>query len=150
MFTRILVPVDGSESSERAVATASDLALKYGAQLTVLHVMEEIGSSRIPPDLENYVQMEHVDVSERTLLEGVARQIVGRAATQAREAKVAKVGQEILVGNPGKTIVDFAAGNAIDLIVMGRRGLGRVAELLSGSVSHRVSQLCRCACLTVR
>lgn len=150
MFTRILVPVDGSDSSYRALAAASDLAAKYGAELTVLHVMEEIGSSRIPPELETYAQMEHVDISERTLLEGVAKQIVGRAATQAREAKVATVRQEILVGNPGKAIVDYAGANAIDLIVMGRRGLGRVAELLVGSVSHRVSQLCPCACLTVR
>lgn len=150
MLKKILVPVDGSDSSYGALDLASDLAAKYGAELQVLHVMEEIGSSRIPPDLEQYVEMEHVDVSERTLLEGVAKEIVSRAATRAREAKVAKVSQEIRLGNPGRVIAEQAQQIGADVIVMGRRGLGRAGELFLGSVSHRVSQLSDCPCLTVK
>ena len=150
MLKTILVPVDGSDSSNRALDVACDLAVKYGAEVKVLHVMEEIGSSRVPAELERYVEMEHVDVSERTLLEGVAREIVARAATHAHEAKVAKVDQEIRIGNPGQAVVDYAREVGADLIVMGRRGLGRVSELFVGSVSHRVSQLSACHCLTVR
>lgn len=150
MLKTILVPVDGSDSSNRALDLACDLAVKYGAELKVLHVMEEIGSSRIPPDLERYVEMEHVDVSERSMLEGVAKQIVSRAATRAREAKVAKVSEEIRLGNPGRVIVDYARQTGTDLVVMGRRGLGLVSELFLGSVSHSVSQHCDCHCLTVK
>ncbi len=150
MFEKILVPTDGSEHAARAVAMASDLAVKYEAELTLLHVMEEIGTCRIPTELENYARIEHVDVSERDMLTTVAKQVVGRAATKAREAGVKTVREEIDAGSPGATIVDHACKHGTDLIVMGRRGLGRVADLFMGSVSHRVTQLADCACLTVK
>lgn len=150
MFAKILVPTDGSEHAARAVAVASDLAAKYEAELTVLHVMEEIGTSRIPAELESYARIEHVDVSERDMLTAIANQIVGRAATQAHEAGARKVIEEVAAGSPGPTVVEYAQKHGIDLIVMGRRGLGRVADLLMGSVSHRVAQLADCACLTVK
>ena len=150
MFQKILVPTDGSDHAARAVAVASDLAVKYGAELVVLHVMEEIGSSRIPPGLESYVEMEHVDVSERAMLEGVANQIVRRAETQAREAGVEAVAHEVAVGSPAPAIVEYVEKHGVDLIVLGRRGLGRVADLLLGSVSHRVAQLADRACLTIK
>lgn len=150
MFKSILVPVDGSEASNRAVDLAGGLAAKLGAKVMVLHVMERIGSSRIPPDLERYVEMEHIDVSERTFLDGVAKQIVARAGTRLREAGVAEVDEEVATGSPGEVIVARAKSRGADLIVMGRRGLGRVSELLLGSVSHRVAQLADCDCLTVK
>jgi len=150
MWQTILVPVDGSDSSNRALDVAVDLALRYGAELKLLHVMEEIGSSRVPPELEHYVKMEQVNVSERSFLEAVAKQIVSRAASRAGEAKVGKVGEEIRVGDPGHVIVDYAGETDAGLIVMGRRGFGRIRELFLGSVSHRVSQLCERDCLTVR
>jgi nucleotide-binding universal stress UspA family protein len=150
MFEKILVPTDGSEHAAQAVAVASDLAVKYEAELTLLHVMEEVGTSRVPVALASYIRIEHADVSERNLLEGVASQIVGRAATKARELGVKTVREEIDAGSPGATIVDHAGKHGTDLIVMGRRGLGRVADLFMGSVSHRVTQLADCACLTVK
>jgi len=150
MFRKVLVPTDGSDHAEKAVAVASELAVKYGAELIVLHVMEEIGTSRIPEELQSYAKIEHVDISERDMLEGVANQIVGRAETQAREAGVETVSRDLAFGSPGPTVVDYAEKHGVDLIVMGRRGLGRVADLLLGSVSHRVTQLADCACLTVK
>ena len=67
----------------------------------------------------------------------------------AREAGVKTVREEIDAGSPGASIVGHASKHGTDLIVMGRRGLGRIADLLMGSVSHRVTQLADCACLTV-
>ena len=52
-------------------------------------------------------------------------------------------------GDPAGVLVDYAKAHAIDLIVMGRRGLGDLGGLLLGSVSHKVAQLASCACLTV-
>jgi len=150
MFQKILVPTDGSDHAARAVTVASALAVKYGAELIVLHAMEEVASSRIPAGLESYAKMEHADVSERATFEAVANQIVRRAEIEAREAGVEAVVHEVAVGNPGPTIVEYAENYGVDLIVMGRRGLGRVADLLLGSVSHRVTQLADCACLTIK
>ena len=53
-------------------------------------------------------------------------------------------------GEPATAVLPAAQDEAADLIVMGRRGLGDLAGLLLGSVSHKVSHLAACACLTVR
>ena len=150
MFRKILVPTDGSDHSKNAVAVASDLAVKYSSELILLHVMEEVGSNRIPEELESYARFEHVDISERDMLEAVANRIVGRAETQARAAGVEAVTLVVKIGSPGPIIVEYAKKQEVELIVMGRRGLGRIADLLLGSVSHRVMQLTDCACLTTK
>jgi nucleotide-binding universal stress UspA family protein len=150
MFEKILVPTDGSDQADKAVEVASDLAVKYGAALTVLHVMEDIGRSRIPPELESLNKIEHAEITEHDMLRSVAKRIVDRAASRARELGVTKIDRDVLVGNPAREIVDYAQRSKVDLIVIGRRGLGRVADLLLGSVSHRVTQLAECPCLAVK
>ena len=150
MFNNIIVATDGSEPADRAVAVAIDLALKYDAELAVVYVMEDIGSTRIPVALESYTNMEFFDVSEREALTSIAGQIVDRAVNKAREAGVSRVVQSIEAGSPGPVIVEFAKKRDADLIVMGRSGLGRVADLLLGSVSYRTTQLASCACMTVK
>ena len=52
-------------------------------------------------------------------------------------------------GDPAGILVDYAKANAIDLVAMGRRGLGTLGGLLLGSVSHKVTQAVPCACMTV-
>jgi nucleotide-binding universal stress UspA family protein len=54
------------------------------------------------------------------------------------------------VGDPAKEILSVAAEEHADIIIMGRRGMGDLAGLLLGSVSHKVSHLAECACLTVK
>ncbi len=150
MFKKIMVPVDGSDHAVRAVALASELALRYGAELIVLHVIKKTGSSLVSKELEFYARVEHITLSELDRLETAANRIVAWAEAQAQQAGVRAVDQITEIGDPGPTIVDCANKNGVDLIVMGRRGLGRMTELLLGSVSHRVAQLADCACLTVK
>ncbi len=150
MFNRIIVATDGSEPATRAVDVAIDLAVKYDAELAVLYVMEDIGSTRIPVALESYTNMKFFDASEREVLSSIAGQVVDRAANKAREAGVSQVEQSIEAGSPGPVIVEYAKKRDADLIVMGRSGLGRVADLLLGSVSYRTTQLASCACMTVK
>ncbi len=57
---------------------------------------------------------------------------------------------EVKVGNPARTIVAFAARSGADLIVMGGRGHGDIEGFLLGSVSHKVSNLAECTCMTVK
>ena len=81
MLKKIMVPVDGSKHASRAVALASELALWYGAELIVLHVMKKVGSSRVPRELEYYARMEHINVTELVRFETVANQIVAWAVS---------------------------------------------------------------------
>ena len=150
MFNHIIVATDGSEPANQAVALAIDLAVKYVAELVVLYVMEDISTTRIPVALDSYTTMDFFDASKREVLNSIAGQVADRAVTKAREAGVSRVEQSIEAGSPGPVIVAYAEKRNADLIVMGRSGLGRVADLLLGSVSYRATQLASCACMTVK
>jgi len=150
MFQKILIAVDGSEHAKRAVEVGADLAAHYGAGVVLLHVMEEIGSNRVPEGLEYIEHVEHVRITERDVLMRVARDVVEAAGAHCRSQGVQQVHEQVVVGNPREAIPRAAAEHGADLIVMGRRGLGRLADLLLGSVSHRVTQTADCACLTVQ
>lgn len=146
---RLLAAVDGSEHSRRAVRLAAELAAGHDASLHLLHVMTSIGSSRIPRDLEQYERLEHLELSEGALLRSAADQMVATAAEDAAFAGVSKVDGEVATGDPAATILARAAELDIDLVVLGRRGLGDLSGLLLGSVSHKVTHHARCAVLTV-
>ena len=150
MFKTSLAPTDGSDAALRAVETASDLALKYGAELLIIHAMEDAGSSRVPEGAEWLAKIEHIRITESSTLMAIAEEIVQQAVIRARELGVAEPNDDIRSGHAADVIGDVAKENGVDLIVMGRRGLGRVSDLLLGSVSHRVTQLSNCACLTVK
>ena len=150
MFNKILVPVDGSAHSDRAVETAADLALRYGARVEILHVMEKIAAGRVPEGLADLEHIEHMHITDTDILMGVANAIVRRAVNRCHELGVKDLGNEVITGNASALIPQIAQENGFDLVVMGRRGLGRVADLMLGSVSHRVTQITDCACLTVK
>ena len=150
MFRHILVPLDGSTHSQNALEKAADLALHYKAKISVLHVITDVLSSRVPDELRDYAKMEHVHVTEKDMLLGVARKLVEKAELQLRELGLIDIALSIDTGNVASKIVEFSQENDVDLIVMGRRGLGDLGGLLIGSVSHKVCHLADCACLTVK
>jgi len=80
----------------------------------------------------------------------VAERIVSEAEKVARDKGVKNVHCVIEDGDPGKEILRHAEEETANLIVMGSRGLGDLQGLLMGSVSHKVSQLSPCSCLTVK
>ncbi len=150
MIKTILVPTDGSEHAEKAVAFGADIAKRYGAKLSLLHVMRELGTDRIPEGLRAYARAEHVAVTERDVLESVARQIVRKAEVLAREHEAPEVQPLVEIGDPAATILETAENSNADLIVMGTRGLGNLQGMLMGSVSHKVCHLSKCSCVTVK
>jgi nucleotide-binding universal stress UspA family protein len=80
----------------------------------------------------------------------VAERIVSEAEKIARDKGVKNVHCVIEDGDPGKEILRHAEEETANLIVMGSRGLGDLQGLLMGSVSHKVSQLSPCSCLTAK
>jgi len=145
MITNILVPVDGSEHSKKALELACDLADKYDAQIHVLHVI-------LSPE------------AKHTLVLGGAAVTVDASKEEIEEAghKVIEAAKEIAAGHGRKNIetdvvggptaqriLDYSKDNDIDMIVMGSRGLSDLSGLVIGSVSHKVSHLAPCTCVTV-
>lgn len=128
---RILVAVDGSDPARRALRLAIDLARRYEARLTVLHVIAPVF---VPPDLP---------VSVDTLQE--AQRLHGQRITDAavEEARVggAKADGLCTSGPPSDVIVQTADSPDVGLVVVGSRGLGGVRRMVLGSVSDRVARL---------
>ncbi len=139
---KILVPVDFSDHSERALDMAVFLARSLGATLDLLHCCQ-FTASMIPP--YGVVIPEAFD---RSVREAAAIQL-----GQWRE-KAAAEGVEVRAGlcsaYPSVGIVDAAEEMGADLIVMGTRGLAGIKHVLLGSVAERVLRQAPCPVVTVK
>ena len=143
---RILVPVDFSDCSRRALAHAVELAGRIGAAVDVLHVRTvSIGWAWAPFDVVAF------DSSRELLADAVG---AGHTLTQwveetARHSPVPVRGR-IERGDPLDAILDVAARDCYDLIVMGTHGRTGMSLLLLGSITRRVIKRAPCPVLTVR
>lgn len=129
-LSSILVPVDGSSSSLAALEHATALAEDYGAMVLVLHVIPEKDprSAEVRDDFERTMEI---------------------AVERARAALGPHLLYRATVGDPLRAIVE-AAGQDVDLIVMGTHGrVGRLHAML-GSVAEAVVRSAPCPVLTVR
>ena len=150
MFTHLLVPVDGSEHANRAVLAAADLVRCYEAKLTLMHVLSTTGSLAVPEELEAYSKLEHIRITERDLIASAGNEILREAERVARKNGVKNCQVVLKTGDPTTCIADYVKKNGVDLVVMGRRGLGDMAGLFLGSVSHKVAHATDCSCLTIK
>jgi len=140
-FTRILSPVDFSESSTRSLAHAVALARWYQAQLTVLHVVPTFEPMPIRGDLGQPV---HITTP-------LTREAV--VAEMRRHLDVVGVLPDAMLiaqaGDASSTIVEQATTERADLIVMGTHGRRGFKRLLLGSVTETVLREAPCPVLTV-
>jgi len=127
---RVLLGVDGSPGSLAAVDHVVALAaagLRCTVRVVAVQEPVYLYEMLLPPDAE---------VLERWTA------VAGRRALDAAEARLREAGvvyeAELATGDPAAALLDAAARRAVDLIVLGARGLGRVKGLLLGSVSQAV------------
>lgn len=145
MIQSILVAVDGSDHSRRALDMACDLARRYEARLTIVSVAQP------NPNADLVWGGTSISLGTRPgEANKASKQIVESAAQMARDGGVAEVQTEVFEHEPAESILAHAKKSKTDLIVMGNRGLSRLKGLLVGSVSNKVMQLAPCAVLTVR
>ena len=126
---RILVAVDGSEASLKAARMAADIALRFGARMTLAYVIPRL---LLPPDVYGLTLAE-VEREQRTH----ADKLVAEALAHLGEPGV-QVETAVLSGSPAETLAEAAAAPDVDLVVLGSRGRGAVARVLLGSVSDRL------------
>lgn len=139
-FRNLLVAVDGSEHSHRACELAGDLANHYGSHVVLLHIVHQPRGS-VPAGVEEFERLEHVHITERDLLESAGTRILMDAESRARTSGATEVKRLLEFGHPAEIIIQYSKQHLFpgDAIIMGRRGLGDVASLVLGSISHRVT-----------
>jgi len=147
VYRKILVAVDGSENSRKAAKTAIWLSRVTGAKLIVLAVVQvPILLDQGIPGGSSYGIGEYLAQTKK-YLEKVVADVSEDAANQGVDAeRVVIEGTASVV----QAIVDYAAENRVDLIVVGTRGLGGFKKLVLGSVSSGLVAHAPCAVLVVR
>jgi nucleotide-binding universal stress UspA family protein len=139
---RIIVATDGSPGGNRAVDGAVKLARAADCKLLILTV----GGSISGAELRQLAGTEG-DLS-KTLEEG-ATQVLGRAEARAQRKGVTPVKLLTGWGDPAQAIMDTVRQEKVDLLVIGRRGRGRLSGLLLGSVSQKLASLAPCQVMVV-
>jgi nucleotide-binding universal stress UspA family protein len=133
LYEKILVPVDGSEQSLRALQEAIKITKAAGGKITVAYVCSETSEapSFVMPQLSQ-------SCNDRLVF-----------AQSKKDAEAAGVTVEFLPleGNVADQIVKAAADGCFDLIVIGARGLGNLSGLVLGSVSQSVLKHASCPVL---
>lgn len=144
---KILVPIDGSENSKRALEVAIELAKMYDSVLIVLTVIPLPTAVRVANTSRYMAVDSYYESRERD-----ANPFMDAAFQTAKVQGISKVRRELLRA-PKSTvegIIVAASRNKIDLIVIGTRGLGGFKKLLLGSVSSGVVTHAPCNVLVVR
>jgi len=172
---RILVAVDGSEHGNRAVDLAAEFSAKLGEDLSLVHVLMH---GRPAKELERLAEVEHMldavapafgqssaiprgdfgrlmakaDEEARAyrVIMSIGEEIIRRAADRAQEAGATGIRTHMEAGDDADTILDVAEADAVRMIVIGCRGLGRVRGLVLGSVSQKVVLHAPCTVVTVK
>jgi len=136
-MNRILVATDGSEGADRAVDYAARRAKADGAELLIVNVMGGYGL----PDKVFLAFTNDQNVLLKELLASQSAATLTTARDRAREAGVSTIVLESRTGEAAQTIINIAHEKKADAIVVGKRGAGRVAGVLLGSVSQKLVSL---------
>lgn len=176
MIKTIVVPTDGSDHAMKAVDLAADIAGKYNARLVLLHVLlreatpgqlrDLLSGTNVPKDvLDELEQLENMPIEAAAmggmnapvfvpappdLLKKIGDLIGEKAKNAAQGHGISDVELCVADGRPSEQILELADREKADMIVMGNRGFGDLKGLLLGSVSHKVSHLSKCTCVTVK
>ena len=135
MFEKILVAVDGSEGGLEALNLAIGLQKVHQSELLLLsvyleHNMWKASVSLVNPELTG---------STDSALQEFAKAVAQKSKEYAQAQGVDSVRSFYMGGSPARTIVKFGEDHAVNLIVLGSRGLSASGRYLLGSVSHKVT-----------
>ena len=139
---RIIVATDGSAGANRAVDTAAKLAKASGADLSIL----TIGGNVTGAELRKLADAAG-DLSKTR--EAAANKVLTQARKRALRIGARTVNLQTGWGDPAETIIDAVRRGKGDMLVVGRRGRGRLSGLLLGSVSQKLASLAPCVVVVV-
>lgn len=144
MFDKLLVPVDGSDVSNKAIDTARKMIEEGSArEVTILHVLQPsevmpFNGLNMPVDYPQFY--EELNKAARLVLENAEQRMNLKEKTRI----------QMEYGSPVEIICKEAEQEKYDLIIIGNRGLNRFQRVLMGSVSSKVVTLAPCPVLVIK
>jgi nucleotide-binding universal stress UspA family protein len=147
-FSKIIAATDFSEDSSFALGYAQELALKFSAEIVLMHVDQPLAPVMMTPELGPAMDvgaMGRIAEEQRMLAQKELDKIAGKLREGGLKVKV-----QLKVGSPFLEILRTAQSENADLIVLGTHGRTGLAHVLMGSVAERVVQKSSCPVLTVR
>ncbi len=148
MFKTIIAAVDGSESADKALGVASELAEKFGSDLHIVNVPQDDTAALVSAGYGGYAAVSALKPTSH--YREIGDRIVSKAEKSAQAAGAPKTATHVLPGNPADNILELSKKIKADLVVSGRRGLGGVTGLLVGSTTQQISKGSTCAILTTQ
>ncbi len=138
LYMKILVPIDGSEYSEKALLHACDIAKTYQSNLTLLYVVEK----SLPINLLD--RKEYLEILRKF---GNNVLIKGKKITNDKG-----IDSKIIIkeGNVVNEIIKLAKKEKYNLIIVGNKGLGFPTRFLLGSVSSKLTNSSPCSILIIK
>jgi nucleotide-binding universal stress UspA family protein len=141
MFSKLLVPIDGSDNSFRALNHAIFLSKNITAQITALRVVENLPLV--------YIQSQKTlnTIISKYLEE--AQDILNKSRDIGKKNGV-RIKTELRKGDAASNILDYSKKEDYDTIIMGRRGAGKLKQLVLGSTSTKVLNHSDCTVVIVK
>jgi nucleotide-binding universal stress UspA family protein len=136
MFKTIVLALDGSEGSRKAIPMATELARHYGGRIVVVHVeLDVAGKGGGPvPATEDEIQAEIRNIAEELSNDGIETSVEMR---------------NIMLGGPARVLAEIAKEAGADLIVAGTHGHSAAAGVVLGSVTQRLLHVAPCPVLVI-
>lgn len=153
---RILYATDLSENSRYAFGYAIALAQRFGASITLFHVIENLSPSSTALIINHIGEQGLAEIQNRRtteFLEATKSRMAHfceEVADDSPECKLLVDKMEAGAGHPAEEILQMAETGQFDMVVMGTRGAGGLAEALMGSTARRVIRRSKIPVLTVR
>jgi len=139
LFEKILVPLDGSEHSLKALKIAVQIAKKFNGKITLIHVYSIGGLASYPTPVHEFIEA----------IRKVSADILGDGEKKVK-AEGVQVETLLKEGHAVEEIIKTCREGRFDLVVMGARGLSKIKEMLLGSVSDGVTRHAYCPVLVVK
>ncbi len=131
---KMLVPIDGSQQSLKALKYAGDLAEKFGSEIILVNIQKPFFYESLDPE-----PVSTENGSET--FEDVAKKIIQRGLEVLKGSSVSikpELRPEIITGEPAEQILYLINKEDIDIVIMGSHGLSGIKRFLVGSVSQKI------------
>ena len=144
--TKILVPTDFSEHSDKALNQALDIAREYKSKVYLFHVIED----KISHGIDDYDQTLHSFKRIEKRLVGAAKKHLQKQVDKFPQAKEVEVVSEFTMGVPSEEILRYQKEQGIDLVVLSSLGTTGLAQYFIGGVARNALKASTCPVLLIK